>query len=200
MSTTPAPSGKNHPAGPDALREFTAILQHVGIPAALADGRGLYVWANDAFLTTFGNVCGRHITEMVSPESRAEVERQFARKVEGAPSTEYEIDALLADGRRVRTAISSVRVDSSIFGAAVFGILVPRVPTTAPHRRTHLTPRQSEVLQLLANGASTDQIAAELQLSLHTVRNFVRQILQSLRVHSRLEAVVKARREGLVTD
>jgi two-component system response regulator DesR len=56
------------------------------------------------------------------------------------------------------------------------------------------------VLQLLSDGASTDQIAAELHLSLHTVRNFVRQILQSLRVHSRLEAVVKARREGLVAD
>jgi len=66
--------------------------------------------------------------------------------------------------------------------------------------RTHLTPRQHEVLQLLADGASTDQIAEELVLSRETVRNYVRHILQALRAHSRLEAVVKARREGLVTD
>jgi PAS domain S-box-containing protein len=199
MGDTQAPSSKNQVRS-DALREFTAILQHVSVPAALADRAGVYVWANDAFLATFGNACGRHVTTMVSPESRAEVERQLKLKLDGAQVTEYEIDALMADGRRVRTEISSVRVDSSLFGAAVFGIFVPRVPTTAVHDRTHLTPRQSEVLQLLATGASTEQIAAELHLSLHTVRNFVRQILQSLRVHSRLEAVVKARREGLVAD
>jgi PAS domain S-box-containing protein len=199
MGDTRTPSRENH-ASSYALREFTAILQHVGIPAALADRHGVYLWANDAFLATFGNVCGRHVTAMVSPESRADVERQLRLKLEGAQATEYEVDALLPDGRRVRTEISSVRVDSSLFGAAVFGIFVPRSPTTAVHERTHLTPRQAEVLQLLADGASTDQIAAELHLSLHTVRNFVRQILQSLRVHSRLEAVVKARREGLVAD
>jgi PAS domain S-box-containing protein len=191
---------KNHAVRPEALREFTAILQHVGIPAALADRDGVYVWANNAFLTTFGDVCGKHVLAMVPPESRPEVERQLARKLEGVRVTEYEIDALLADGRRVRAEVSSVRIDNSLFGAAVFGISIPRLPTTGPHGPTRLTPRQSQVLQLLSDGASTDQIAAELHLSLHTVRNFVRQILQSLRVHSRLEAVVKARREGLVAD
>jgi PAS domain S-box-containing protein len=196
------PRIERDPASPDVdvLREFTAILQHVGVPCALADRNGVYVWANDAFLETFGDVRGRRATETVMPESRAEVARQLVRKLNGEQVTEYEVDALLADGRIVRTGISSVRIESPLFGAAVFGISIPRAAPRFGHERTHLTPRQHEVLQLLAGGASTDQIAAELQLSLHTIRNFVRQILQSLRVHSRLEAVVKAQRLGLLSD
>jgi PAS domain S-box-containing protein len=182
------------------LCEFRAILQHVKIPSALVDRNGIYVWANDAFVATFGEVCGRSVMAMVPPASRAEVGRQLAPRLEGEKVTEYEADALLDDGRRVRAEVSSVRIDSSLLGAAIFGISIPRARTSAPRCRTRLTPRQFEVLQFLADGASTEQIAAELHLSLHTVRNFVRQILQSLRVHSRLEAVVKARREGLVDD
>jgi PAS domain S-box-containing protein len=191
---------RSPPEPSDAMREFTAILQHVSAPCALADRDGIYVWANDAFVETFGDLRGRSIMTMITRESRDEVARQFARKLEGEQATEYEVDTMLANGRRVRTEVSSVRINSSFFGAAVFGITIPRAPATPPHQRTHLTPRQSEILELLADGASTDQMAAELHLSVHTVRNFVRQVLKVLRAHSRLEAVVKARREGLVSD
>jgi DNA-binding NarL/FixJ family response regulator len=62
----------------------------------------------------------------------------------------------------------------------------------------HLTKRQSEVLQLLCEGASTDQIAATLHLSTETVRNYVRQVLRALGAHSRLEAVALAHQKGLL--
>ena len=52
--------------------------------------------------------------------------------------------------------------------------------------------RQTEVLRLLEQGRSTDEIAGELHLSRDTVRNHVRRLLQSLGVHSRLEAVAMA--------
>jgi DNA-binding NarL/FixJ family response regulator len=61
-----------------------------------------------------------------------------------------------------------------------------------------LTPRQNEVLQLLGQGASTDDIAMMLHLSKETVRNHVRQILRAFGAHSRLEAVARAHQQGLL--
>jgi len=51
---------------------------------------------------------------------------------------------------------------------------------------------------LLANGASTAEIASRLVLSEQTVRNHVREILRRLDTKSRLSAVAIARRDGLV--
>lgn len=62
-----------------------------------------------------------------------------------------------------------------------------------------LTPRECEVLQLSAMGKSPEDIAAELFLSLHTVRNHIRNSMTKLQAHSKLEAVVKAARLRLVT-
>jgi len=62
-----------------------------------------------------------------------------------------------------------------------------------------LTPREREVLELLSRGLATDAIAASLVLSLHTVRNHVRNVLMKLDAHSRLEAVAIALREGLIS-
>jgi PAS domain S-box-containing protein len=186
--------------GFDALGGFAAILQRVDVPCAFADDDGVFVWVNDAFVGTFGDVRGRAVTEMISPESRVEVEQLLADRLDGEQVAEYVVDALLPDGRRVRTEFSWVRVDSSLFGAAIFGTSVPRGRVTTPHSRLHLTPRQCEVLHLLAVGCTTDQIAGKLHVSIHTVRNHIRQLLQSLRVHSRLEAVAKARREGILAD
>jgi DNA-binding CsgD family transcriptional regulator len=61
-----------------------------------------------------------------------------------------------------------------------------------------LTPRQTQVLRGLAEGKSTVQIARELFLTPVTVRNHVAHILAALGVHSRLQAVVVARRRGLI--
>jgi DNA-binding NarL/FixJ family response regulator len=61
-----------------------------------------------------------------------------------------------------------------------------------------LSKREREVLIELASGASTEQIASSLFLSVHTVRNHVHSVLHKLDVHSRLEAVSRARREGLL--
>jgi DNA-binding NarL/FixJ family response regulator len=61
-----------------------------------------------------------------------------------------------------------------------------------------LTRRQHEVLEHLAEGASTDDIARELVVSRETIRNHVRHILQRLGVRSRLAAIAVARRDGLV--
>jgi PAS domain S-box-containing protein len=180
-------------------RDLTAILQHVSIPAWMIDASGHFIWVNDAYKELFGDRTGQHFATVVPPEDLPLVQREFERKLAGAPATDYEIAAKLPDGRRVQTEVSTVRLDPDRYCGAVFGMAVPR---SAPmgETTTYLTPRQNDVLQLLALGASTDQIAEELVLSRQTVRNYVRQILGALDAHSRLEAVVKARREGIVVD
>jgi DNA-binding NarL/FixJ family response regulator len=62
-----------------------------------------------------------------------------------------------------------------------------------------LTPRELEVLYLLASGASTGAAAASLGISTATLRAHVQAVLRKLGAHSRLEAVAEAARLGLVT-
>ena len=61
-----------------------------------------------------------------------------------------------------------------------------------------LTPRQREVLGLMASGKTAGEIGRELFLSQATVRNHIRALLQALGAHSQLEALARAREAGLL--
>ena len=61
-----------------------------------------------------------------------------------------------------------------------------------------LTPREREVLQLIAKGLSYQHIAQALQMSPHTVTTHIKQIYRKLEVHSRGEAVFEALQLGLL--
>lgn len=61
-----------------------------------------------------------------------------------------------------------------------------------------LTPREMEVLRLVAKGMSNRDIATELFISENTVKNHVRNILEKLHLHNRMEAVIYAMREKLL--
>lgn len=64
---------------------------------------------------------------------------------------------------------------------------------------TAMTAREQEVLQLIADGLSTDAIAARLGVSAHTVRSHAQRVIEKLGAHSRLEAVANGVRAGLVS-
>jgi two-component system NarL family response regulator len=61
-----------------------------------------------------------------------------------------------------------------------------------------LTDREMEVLRLMARGLNNRDIAKELFISENTVKNHVRNILEKLQIHSRMEAVMIAVREKLI--
>ena len=61
-----------------------------------------------------------------------------------------------------------------------------------------MTPRELEVLDLLARGLDNSEIANALFLSQHTIKNHVSSILIKLQVENRIQAAVRAVRGGLV--
>lgn len=63
-----------------------------------------------------------------------------------------------------------------------------------------LTPREREVLELIARGHSNDEIAGRLSVSPHTVRNHINRVFAKLGVRDRAQAIVAAHRAGIGTD
>jgi len=61
-----------------------------------------------------------------------------------------------------------------------------------------LTDREMEVLKLVAKGMNNRDIAKELYISENTVKNHIRNLLEKLHLHSRMEAVVYAVREKMI--
>ena len=80
-----------------------------------------------------------------------------------------------------------------------------RVSRERPHQNAdraasapQLTPREREVLALMAQANDVRSIAERLSISVNTARGYVQQILEKLGAHSRLEAVVRANELGLL--
>jgi DNA-binding NarL/FixJ family response regulator len=72
------------------------------------------------------------------------------------------------------------------------------VPPGAPEGNGALTPRELEILRIIATGVGTKGTAEKLHVSPATVRNHVQNILGKLGAHSRLAAVVYATRHRLL--
>lgn len=70
--------------------------------------------------------------------------------------------------------------------------------TKTPARETSLSARELEILGLLAKGQSSKKMAEKLSISPTTVNNHVQHVLKKLNAHSRLEAVRRAERAGLI--
>jgi len=100
-------------------------------------------------------------------------------------------------GPRLAAAVRAVATGLIVLDAvAAESVLRPR--PAAPATVEHLTPREQEVLQLLAQGLSNKLIAARLGISDHTVKFHVNAILGKLGAQSRTEAIAQAARLGLV--
>jgi DNA-binding NarL/FixJ family response regulator len=91
----------------------------------------------------------------------------------------------------------------SLFAPAVTRRLIEqfsrRAPAEPPIALAELTPREVEVLRLLARGFSNAEIAKEFVVSEHTVKTHVAHVLQKLDLRDRVQAVVLAYESGLVT-
>jgi DNA-binding NarL/FixJ family response regulator len=94
-------------------------------------------------------------------------------------------------------------VRSAVAGEALISpVLLARLLAKLKHAHdgigADLTDRERQILGLLATGQTNAHIAADLSLSINTVRNYVQAILTKLGAHSKLEAVSTAVREGVI--
>ena len=105
-------------------------------------------------------------------------------------------DARLED---VVRAIDAVGRGEAIFSPSVAGRLLAYFASNRPVTMAfpELTEREHEILGLIAHGRTNDQIAAQLVVSIKTVRNHVSTIFSKLQVADRAQAVVRAREAGL---
>jgi DNA-binding NarL/FixJ family response regulator len=79
-----------------------------------------------------------------------------------------------------------------------FNALAERAEDRQRALSPRLTERELEVLKLVAKGLSNREIGSELYIAENTVKNHVRNILEKLHLHTRMEAVVFAMREKLL--
>ena len=93
----------------------------------------------------------------------------------------------------------------SLIAPSVAGSLLARLRRHAPQEKPAgespaLTPRELDVLRLLVDGCETIEIGRRLHVSPSTVKHHVSSTLDKLGVENRVQAAVKAVREGLVGD
>jgi two-component system NarL family response regulator len=105
----------------------------------------------------------------------------------------------------VGNAIRSVQTGQSLISPSMaskllseFATMVKRADEKQSVPQPRLTDREMEVLKLVAKGRNNRDIAKELFISENTVKNHIRNILEKLHLHSRMEAVVYAVREKLL--
>jgi PAS domain S-box-containing protein len=116
---------------------------------------------------------------------------------EGWPVACQELLIKTGQGRR-RVAVSTVAVDDGD-RPVLLHVMVPHHENRrGPPLPGSLTPRQQQVLGLLADGVPAKVIASRLGVAEATVRNHIRAILAALETHSQLEAIAKARRLQLI--
>ena len=182
------------------------LVDSLVVPVSIHDVDGRFVHANPAAerAAGFSNayLLGRHFTELVRTEERAGVERQFRRAVEQGEPTDFETAFVDAGGhlRGVRAQHLPLRDGDTVIGVFILAFEVRR-PPSEPVRLNpdpRLTPRQREILGLIASGLSTAEVARQLTLSPETVRNHLRHASRELRAHTRVEAIAAAQRLGLL--
>ncbi|HEY0905137.1 MAG TPA: response regulator transcription factor [Marmoricola sp.] len=107
-----------------------------------------------------------------------------------------------ADGDEIVRAVLAVANGDAVYGGSVARRIIAFYAGTQEESPTSrafpdLTPREGEVIELLAAGCRNHEIARRLGMSEKTVRNHVSQVLLKLQVPDRTAAALKAREAGL---
>jgi DNA-binding NarL/FixJ family response regulator len=138
----------------------------------------------------------------VSPSTRVLLLTETADSQFVTSAIEAGCSGLLTKEKGVRELVSAMQLAQAgepYLSPGVLATVLPRIVPTSRGIGSDLTAREAEVLQLMAaGGLANKDLAQQLHLSLHTVRNHVQNLLAKLGAHSKLEAVVIAAREGLL--
>ena len=187
----------------DALGgDLLAALEDLPMASALLDRSGVVKWQNRRSRELSGDIVGTPFSGLVTEGDRARLAEALRGLVERGEPVEIEIEIRHPNGEVVPVEVSSVPVKEGATVVGIFGLgrFTESEPAAAVQEQASspLTGRQLDVLRLLAEGLSTEEIAVALSLSPTTVRNYIARILAALGAHTRLQAVLTAKQRGLV--
>jgi DNA-binding CsgD family transcriptional regulator len=180
--------------------DLPAAMEDLAAPAYVLDREARFRWVNRAHVELFGDLRGEVALDYVVPEHRQLARTNLARKFVGKPTGIFDLQVLDRWRRRLTLRITSapLRRGGEVVGVFGIGIPVPQRAAPDPSLLDELTPRQQEVLLLLAEGLETQEIARRLGVADETARNHIRALLRATGAHSRLEAVLIGLRLGVV--
>jgi PAS domain S-box-containing protein len=192
---------------PDLLQAVDLwLVDCLVVPASLHDVNGRFVHINAAAERASGKsdaeLLGREMTHLLPREEHENVRALFRHAIEHGEPGDFETAFFDASGqlRGVRVQHLPLRDGDTIVGVLTlaFDVLRPPSETMGLKPDPRLTLRQRQILELIASGLSTAEVARELTLSTETVRNHLRNASKELRAHSRVEAIATAQRLGLL--
>jgi DNA-binding NarL/FixJ family response regulator len=188
-------------------------LNFVGGAGSLAEGRELIKQANpDVLLLDVGLPDGNGLDliseiKKSSPNTQVVVLTRYSDESTLMRAIDSGVSGFLPKGCTLPELMNALRKAANgeiIMPPSLLVGLLKRIPrdravvTEDENIREHLTPRERDILTHLARGKSVSAIAEELSISTLTVRTHIRNLLSKLGVHSRLEAVAYAIRNGLI--
>jgi len=109
-----------------------------------------------------------------------------------------------ATADQIIEAVRKASIGEVLISVALFAKAIARQRRVITERAAReklfaeFTPRELDVLRLLAEGYDTGTVSARLGIAAHTVEWHVRHVIEKLRVHSKLQAVIAAARLGLI--
>ena len=200
----------DHPVFLDGLQAWLATVE-IDVVGTATSGRGAVEVAQQTDPDVV--VMDLHMPEMNGIEATAQLTASESRARVLVLSMLDDDDSVFAALRagasgyllkdagpeEIVRAIEAVARGEVIFGSSIARRVLEHLSGAAPTPRPfpQLTPREHEILELVAEGASNQSIAKRLFLSEKTVRNNVSNVLTKLHVSGRSEAIVKARDAGL---
>jgi DNA-binding CsgD family transcriptional regulator len=189
-------------------RQFWRVFETSRVPMTLADSERHHLAANASarlfFRLPLADVLDRRIDDLTPPNRMPLLYDSWARLM-SAGSVAGPYDIRLPDGSELSIVYSAMA--NALPGQHVIVFVPAGWPgdelididdkaTEAPAAR--LSPRERQVLDLIAAGADRQEIAQELTISAATVRTHVRNILRKLNARNRAHAIALAIRYGLL--
>jgi DNA-binding CsgD family transcriptional regulator len=190
-------------------RQFWRVFESSRVPMTMADSRRQHLAANAParlfFRLTLADVLERRIDDLTPPDKMPLLYERWAHLM-NAGSVAGPYDICLPDGCELSIVYSAVANALPGQHLIVFAPadwpphelldLHEAAATQAPNRA--ISPREREVLRLIAAGADRQEIAHELTISVATVRTHVRNILRKLNARNRAHAISLAMQQGLL--
>jgi PAS domain S-box-containing protein len=188
------------------------VLDQVGLAVIATDADGVVTTWNARAEALYGwrreEAVGRHISELTVPSDEQKVAEEIMgslqrgetwqgsfrlRRKDGSVFTAFVKDSPILDddGRLIGIVGVSIEIGDPELASAVRSLIGDGNHNSGRRTRT-LSPREREVLGLLARGLTGEQIAERLVLSPETVRTHIRNAREKLGASTRVEAVTMA--------